>query len=130
MFHHHINSYNQTNFPQWPQQFREKPTFLLDVFSDWFLSIYHQISDITYILLNVGNWIQANVLGLVLEFKLFCSSQKIISGKKMVLHWNYFRVNIHESICENLESAVTMKPLQFCIFKHNFYLSASIFFFL
>ena len=72
---------------------------------------------------------QANVLLLVPELIFSCSSQHFVCSSKMVLHWNCLRINIHESIHVKLKSEVTMKPLQLCIFIHDF-LSFCICFFL
>ena len=54
---------------------------------------------------------------------------KCVGSIKMVLPYHCLRINIHEIIHVKLNSAVMMKPLQLCIFIHNFYCSVSVFYF-
>ena len=50
----------------------------------------------------------------------FFSSQQTLFLLEIVFQWYWIGIKIHESIHINLKSAVIMKPLQLCIFIHNF----------
>ena len=52
---------------------------------------------------------------LVVHNKLFCS-------RKMVLRWHCLGINIHESIHVKFKLIFMMKPIQWCIFIHKFWL--------